>query len=414
MRKKYYNEQYNFGGFLKKVAPVGLGILGAGIGSLIAPGAGTMLGASLGASIGGQAGGILAADEQQKEAAAQQQLMTDQQRQQQLIASKLATIKPSTQYNQSYANGGMIDSYGKGGIYINPAKRGTFKAQATKMGMSVQEAASKILNAPEGKYSPAMRKKANFAKNFAHGNGGPLNDTDYWHAADSAMVNKNPEMVNQSMYNYYADKLIPKMDSALMSNFTKNMPQSFGDKMKYADEFAKTNPSFNIPLNKLNEYGVDSANFANSRAYLERLRGADTSGKGSTVPQAFGARSIAMMTPAQMYKETVVNNNPSKVVRTSKYSAEYNPITGVKSTPLELMKGAYYPSSIPTKKSHGGMIDNNVVSSSNLDGVTQYSTGGTHEENSLGGIPIGRKSSVEQGEVRYKDYIFSNRLKRGK
>jgi hypothetical protein len=54
-----------------------------------------------------------------------------------------------------------------GSIKIDPAKRGTFKTQATKMGMSVQQAASKILSAKEGTYSPAMRKKANFAKNFA-------------------------------------------------------------------------------------------------------------------------------------------------------------------------------------------------------------------------------------------------------
>jgi hypothetical protein len=40
--------------------------------------------------------------------------------------------------------------------------------------MSVQEAASAILNAPEGKYSPPMRKKANFAKNFAKQMGGPV------------------------------------------------------------------------------------------------------------------------------------------------------------------------------------------------------------------------------------------------
>lgn len=61
-----------------------------------------------------------------------------------------------------------------GGIYIDPEKRGTFKAQATKMDMGVQEAASKILSAPEGEYSPEMRKKANFAKNFAKENGGYL------------------------------------------------------------------------------------------------------------------------------------------------------------------------------------------------------------------------------------------------
>ena len=50
-----------------------------------------------------------------------------------------------------------------GGIYIKPSKRGTFTA-ATKHGMGVQEFASKVLANKED-YSPAMVKKANFAKN---------------------------------------------------------------------------------------------------------------------------------------------------------------------------------------------------------------------------------------------------------
>jgi len=70
-----------------------------------------------------------------------------------------------------YAYGGPM-MYAQGGIHIDPAKRGTFKAQASRMGMGVQEAARTILNAPEGKYSPAMRKKANFARNFAKEYGG--------------------------------------------------------------------------------------------------------------------------------------------------------------------------------------------------------------------------------------------------
>ena len=61
-----------------------------------------------------------------------------------------------------------------GGIKIDPAKKGTFKAQATRMGMSVQEAAEAILNAPEGRYSPEMRRKANFARNFAKEYGGMM------------------------------------------------------------------------------------------------------------------------------------------------------------------------------------------------------------------------------------------------
>lgn len=48
--------------------------------------------------------------------------------------------------------------------------------------------------------------------------------------------------------------------------------------------------------------------------------------------------------------------------------------------------------------------------------INEFNNGGTHEENPLGGIPIskdikGIPNMVEEGEVKYKDYIFSNRLK---
>lgn len=63
-----------------------------------------------------------------------------------------------------------------GGIHIDPSKKGTFTAAASKHGMGVQEFASKVLANKED-YSPTMVKKANFAKNAAkwHDYGGPLN-----------------------------------------------------------------------------------------------------------------------------------------------------------------------------------------------------------------------------------------------
>ena len=63
-----------------------------------------------------------------------------------------------------------------GGIHIDPSKKGTFKAQATRMGMGVKEAARHIL-AHKDRYSPAMVRKANFARNFA-AFGGPVNRFD--------------------------------------------------------------------------------------------------------------------------------------------------------------------------------------------------------------------------------------------
>lgn len=64
-----------------------------------------------------------------------------------------------------------LSTYAKGGIHIDPAKKGTFRAQATRMGMSVKEAARHIMANKEN-YSPAMVKKAVFAHNFAKQNGG--------------------------------------------------------------------------------------------------------------------------------------------------------------------------------------------------------------------------------------------------
>ena len=62
-----------------------------------------------------------------------------------------------------------------GTIKIKPSRKGTFKAQATKMGMSVAEAADYILRHKD-EFTPAMVKKANFAKNFAKELGGEIYD----------------------------------------------------------------------------------------------------------------------------------------------------------------------------------------------------------------------------------------------
>ena len=80
------------------------------------------------------------------------------------------------EYDMAFPADYAVEMMRQGGIFIDPAKKGTFKAQATRMGMGVQEAASAILSAPKEKYSPAMRKKANFAKNFGNRKqmGGPV------------------------------------------------------------------------------------------------------------------------------------------------------------------------------------------------------------------------------------------------
>ena len=75
------------------------------------------------------------------------------------------------QMNSLLAN---FAAYG-GDIHIDPSKRGTFTSAAKKRGMGVQEFASRVLSNKEN-YSPAMVKKANFARNSKNWNafGGDL------------------------------------------------------------------------------------------------------------------------------------------------------------------------------------------------------------------------------------------------
>lgn len=98
--------------------------------------------------------------------------------------------KNEEDYKYNYAAGG--------GIHINPAKKGTFTAQATRMGMSVKEAARHIL-AHRDRYSPAMVKKANFARNasnWKHEYGGY---TGMYQEGGEAMPQEQMEAPQQQM-----------------------------------------------------------------------------------------------------------------------------------------------------------------------------------------------------------------------
>lgn len=53
-------------------------------------------------------------------------------------------------------------------IHIKKTNRGKFTEAANEHNTGVQEFANKVLSAPKGKYSPTLRKRANFARNFAH------------------------------------------------------------------------------------------------------------------------------------------------------------------------------------------------------------------------------------------------------
>ncbi len=106
--------------------------------------------------------------------------------------------KAQMEFMNGYVPANIHDVYeyaAGGGIHIDPSKKGTFKAQATRMNMGVQEAASHIL-ANKDDYSSTMVKKANFARNFAKQEGG-VAQGDKGNAQMMQMIQTYAQMIAQ-------------------------------------------------------------------------------------------------------------------------------------------------------------------------------------------------------------------------
>jgi hypothetical protein len=77
-----------------------------------------------------------------------------------------AIVTPERERRPVLQNASSYTFENGGTIKIKPSKKGTFTAAAKKRGKGVQEFAKQVLNNPDN-YSPAMVKKANFARNAA-------------------------------------------------------------------------------------------------------------------------------------------------------------------------------------------------------------------------------------------------------
>lgn len=100
-----------------------------------------------------------------------------------------------------------LAKYCQTGIKISPSKKGTFTSQATKMGVGIQEAARTILNASEGRYTPLMKKKANFARNAKSwnrqqgGENGVIAEAGEFYKDENGQIKQvNPDTVTHDDY----------------------------------------------------------------------------------------------------------------------------------------------------------------------------------------------------------------------
>lgn len=331
-------------------------------------------------------------------------------------------------------------------IHIKPSKRGTFTAAAKKRGKSVQGFASQVLAHKEN-YSPAMIKKANFAKNaskWKHADGGELLPNDYY--LNLFALGGETDLLTQAQKNY-----MPVMKAQPSQQFTglqSNAPQPQLAQMNvgqlqstgggigaagYANVASTAidilsdalTPNNTDPIGAgVNQTaGVDEENDWTPQ-YIDAsqikantvkgsqiaLQGLQQGNKGAQAGMAFGPVGAAVGgivgTGASLMKNLFGNRKAKKKAKKLRNQAR-----GLNSmATLESYMGKAYGFA------EGGNLSNLMGRKYFAEGgLTTFNNGGSHEESPIGGIPqgmseTGQMNLVEEGETRFQDYIFSDRL----
>lgn len=237
-----------------------------------------------------------------------------------------------------------------GKINIAPSKKGTFTAAAKKHGKSVQAFASQIL-ANKDNYSSAMVKKANFVRNASK-----------WKHADGGYVDGMTGMMKARL--------------ALADHFGNPTAR----RMTYRDTREYQFPNGdrgNVFVSSYDNYVTPHIQDVNGKlTYIENPWEGEENTK----------RSL---------QQSIKFDRPEDAIYFGKHYKDIAP----------MMKYNW--------KKHGGPITHGLEID---NGITTINNGGTHEENPYEGVQIGVDNQgipnlVEEGEVVWNDYVFSNRLK---
>ena len=350
----------------------------------------------------------------------------------------MRSFSPMSPFGNRYSKGGSIR--------IKPSKRGTFTAAAKKHGKSVQAFASQVLANKEN-YSPAMVKKANFARNavkWKHADGGNLNTvapliypapewiyTPTYNIPDST---SNNGVSDQEVINSFINNVVWTMENPNNKGYDPNTNTwgVYTDRDKDGNIYYNFGPGLEVTANKLDKkkrYTRDylntllekrvSRDAKNIRKSLESMQ--DGKYKGVIDTLSLGPRLVIQDIAYNLKPKSgnMPENWPLLIDALSEGDLERarhetesgstrrmqmrNQMLNYKWSPDSGVINRAYGGPINT---HGGVFDN---------GATIIGNGGTHEENPLEGVQIGVDEQgipnlVEEGEVIFNDYVFSNRI----
>ena len=208
-------------------------------------------------------------------------------------------VLPEVEITPQYSDGGSI--------HIAKNKRGTFKAQASRMGMSTQQAASHIL-ANKDNYSPAMVKKAVFAHNFAHAYGGPLDNTllhgirDNYNGTVNSYIDGIYANGTEESYGNPSDHY-NNVDEEKLKQMTPNARGHYDDSVKLPNHpSSPTRGTFNGQYFDFTDKGFEDPNYT--------MFGLQDNGDGNAIMRYNGAIVIPELTvtPNGNYYDDTYNN----------------------------------------------------------------------------------------------------------
>lgn len=155
-----------------------------------------------------------------------------------------------------------------------------------------------------------------------------------------------------------------------------------------------------LESNILNAPGM--TNFSNSYIGKDGLFSSKITNKANALR--------ASLNQANQFKENTLNNNANNIAINQYQNAldAYN--INAFGGPLNMSGSLMSP--FGNRFDFGGDMTND----NSLEGITNIDNGGTHESNPYGGVQLGVDNNnvpnlVEEGEVVWNDYVFSNRLK---
>lgn len=328
------------------------------------------------------------------------------------------TMKKRAEFfkNSKFENGGKMS------IHIKPENRGKFNATKKRTGKTTEELTHSK--------NPLTRKRAIFAQNakkWKHANGGELLGLDYYTnqlydgggLLNSPMVSRsiiNPNLTAQSpepvmtLTQQAVNPIIPKQGIGLgsidpvstVSNistlFSSPKITSQGENQQAdVDEENNFDPTY-IDVSKVKK------DFDTKQAMIGSI------GAGAGLGSAFGPVGSAIGAVGGAVVGGIKSIFGNKKAKRKERRAK-NKARGLNTmTTLESFMGKAYGFA------DGGNINNLMGRKYFAEGgLTSFNTGGSHEESPIGGIPQGigdngNVNLVEEGETRYQDYIFSDRL----